>query len=174
MFGFDTGIVRFTVLAAALVCLGAGRPARIEPSAAQPAPPKGRCPLKDGIMTSVKGVSSYIGASSTGVITGKDSLVLAPKTGWVMEFYPEGFGFDHTITIRVDTTMYVYNNVDVFVVKEHQKVLAGQVIGYARKKTITFYATNLYQKKYLHPDEFLDCVCEMTKPAPEAPDPTRY
>lgn len=52
-------------------------------------------------------------------------------------------------------------------VREGQRIMAGQPIAIARKNRIEFYVGNYLDKIYRNPDGYVDCICELPKAAPE-------
>ena len=100
---------------------------------------------------------------STVDIWGNDSVVVSATAGRVMDVIRENVTM--YITIRTDTTNYTYIDIDRSLVKEGQLVQAGQAIAIATEKRISFYVSNFLNKIFRNPDAYVDCVCELPKPA---------
>ena len=148
----------FLALIAARCCFG-------QTGTVVPGHPKGRCPLKDGIMRPLATRTGIIVGTekSTVDIWGSDSVVVSATAGRVMDVIRE----DYTmfIIIRSDTTNYTYIDLDRSLVKEGQLVQAGQVIAIAKEKRISFYVSNFLNRIFRNPDAYVDCVCELPKTA---------
>jgi hypothetical protein len=130
-------------------------------------PRKGKCPFKDGIMkklTEHHGV--FVGSGESTVdIWGKDSVVLSAADGRVTDvIYIQGIKY---VSIRVDTTIYTYADIDRSLVQEGQPVKSGQPIAIARECRIEFYVANYLGRQFRNPDAYVDCVCELPKGAPQ-------
>jgi hypothetical protein len=129
-------------------------------------PRKGKCPFKDGIMkklTEHHGV--FVGSGESTVdIWGKDSVVLTAADGRVTDvIYIQGIKY---VSIRVDTTIYTYADIDRALVQEGQPVKSGQPIAIARESRIEFFVANYLGRQFRNPDAYVDCVCELPKTAP--------
>jgi Peptidase family M23 len=130
-------------------------------------PRKGKCPFKDGIMkklTEHHGV--FVGsAESTVDIWGKDSVVLSATDGRVTDvIYIQGIKY---VSIRGDTTIYTYADIDRALVQEGQLIKSGQPIGVAREGRIEFFVANYLGRQFRNPDAYVDCVCELPKATPQ-------
>jgi len=125
--------------------------------------PKGKCPFKGGVirkLTQPKGI--IIGTEESTVdISGNDSIVLSAADGRVMEVI--GLQYTSYLTIKVDTTIYTYIDIDRPLVQEGQVVKAGQEIAIARGKRIAFFVSNYHNKIFRNPDAYVDCTCELIK-----------
>lgn len=134
----------------------------------QPAPKKGLCPLKEGIIRPINPDSSVIGTMKATVqIVGQDSLVRSATDGRVREITPDlvhsGYSNVRVAIIR-DTATYTYYGFDSCLVREGQLVKAGQVIGFAKTHKIYFFVSNyLYTHISVTPQNYVDCTCELPK-----------
>jgi hypothetical protein len=126
-------------------------------------PRKGKCPFKDGVMkklTEHKGVVLGSGESTVD-IWGKDSIVLSATDGRVTDvIYIQGIKY---VSIRADTTIYTYADIDLALVHEGQLVKSGQPIAIAREDRIEFFVANYLGRQFRNPDAYVDCVCELPK-----------
>lgn len=129
-------------------------------------PKKGKCPFKEGIMkklTEHHGV--FVGSvESTVDIWGKDSVVLSATDGRVTDVI--SIQNIRYISIRVDTIIYTYADIDRALVHEGQPVKSGQPIAIAREDRIEFYVANYLGRQLRNPDVYVDCVCELPKAVP--------
>jgi hypothetical protein len=130
-------------------------------------PKKAKCPFKAGVMkklTEHKGVVLGSGESTVD-IWGKDSIVLSATDGRVTDvIYIQGIKY---VSIRVDTTVYTYADIDRALVQEGQPVKSGQPIAIARDGRIEFYVANYLGRQFRNPDAYVDCVCELPKRVPQ-------
>src|SRR3984893_9751956 len=130
-------------------------------------PKKGKCPFKDGIirkLTEHHGVMLGSGESTVD-IWGKDSVVLSATDGRVTDvIYIQGIKY---VSIRVDTTIYTYADIDRALVQEGQPVKSGQPIAIAREGRIEFFVANYLGRQFGNPDAYVDCVCELPKGVPQ-------
>ncbi len=130
-------------------------------------PKKAKCPFKDGIMkklTEHHGVVLGSGESTVD-IWGKDSVVLSATDGRVTDvIYIQGIKY---VSIRVDTTIYTYADIDRALVQEGQPVKSGQPIAIAREGRIEFFVANYLGRQFRNPDTYVDCVCELPKATPQ-------
>jgi len=102
---------------------------------------------------------------STVDIDGTDSLVLSATDGWVKDVIPmQDILY---ITIRTDTTVYAYADIDRPLVSEGQRIIAGQPIAIARQNRIEFYVSNYLGQIFRNPAAYVDCICELPKEKPE-------
>ncbi len=69
------------------------------------------------------------------------------------------------VSIRVDTTIYTYADIDRALVQEGQPVKSGQPIAVAREDWIEFFVANYFGRQFRNPDAYVDCVCELPKAA---------
>jgi len=130
-------------------------------------PKKAKCPFKDGIMkklTEHHGVVLGSGESTVD-IWGKDSVVFSATDGRVTDvIYIQGIKY---VSIRVDTTIYTYADIDRALVQEGQSVKSGQAIAIARGGRIEFFVANYLGRQFRNPDAYVDCVCELPKAVPQ-------
>jgi hypothetical protein len=124
-------------------------------------PKKGQCPFKDGIMkklTAHKGIVVGPGESTVD-IWGTDSIVRSATNGRVTDvIYIQSMKY---ISIRHDTTIYTYADIDRALVQEGQQVTAGQPIAIAGDGRIEFFVSNYLGRILRHPGDYVDCVCEL-------------
>ena len=128
-------------------------------------PEKGKCPFKDGIMKKpTEHFGVFIGSvESTVDIWGKDSIVLSATDGRVTDVISvQGIKY---ISIRIDTTIYTYADIDRALVHEGQPVKADQPIAIAGEDRIEFFVGNYLGRQFRNPDAYVDCVCELPKVA---------
>ena len=126
-------------------------------------PQKGKCPFKDGIMRKLTHRGIILGTEESTVdICGIDSMVLSATGGRVTDVIR--LNYTMYISIRVDTTIYTYADIDRPLVQERQMIKAGQPIAIAREKRIAFFVSNYLNKIFRNPDGYVDCVCELPKP----------
>jgi hypothetical protein len=125
-------------------------------------PVKGKCPFKEGVIRkSVHGSGVILGTEECTVdVWGKDSMVLSATNGRVMDVMRL---YALYITIRTDTTNYTYIEIDRPLVKEGEMVKAGQVIGIAKDKRISFFVSNYLNKIFCDPCAYVDCSCELAE-----------
>jgi hypothetical protein len=98
---------------------------------------------------------------STVDIWGKDSVVLSATDGRVKDVIDiQGIKY---VSVRVDTTIYTYADIDPALVHEGQPVKSGQPIAIAREDRIEFFAANYLGRQFRNPDAYVDCVCELPK-----------
>ena len=124
-------------------------------------PKKGKCPFKDGIMKKLTEHDNVTLGSgeSTVDIWGKDSVVLSATDGRVTDVISvQGIKY---ISIRVDTAIYTYADIDRALVHEGQPVKAGQPIAIAREDRIEFFVGNYLGRQFRNPDAYVECVCEL-------------
>lgn len=130
-------------------------------------PKKAKCPFKAGVMkklTEHKGVVLGSGESTVD-IWGKDTIVLSATDGRVTDvIYIQGIKY---VSIRVDTTVYTYADIDRALVQDGQPVKSGQPIAIARDGRIEFYVANYLGRQFRNPDAYVDCVCELPKRVPQ-------
>jgi hypothetical protein len=130
-------------------------------------PKKGKCPFKDGIMkklTEHHGVVLGSGESTVDIL-GKDSIVLSATDGRVKDVIDiQGIKY---VSVRVDTTIYTYADIDRALVHEGQPVKSGQLIAIAREDRIEFFVANYLGRQFRDPSAYVDCVCELPKVTPQ-------
>jgi len=96
---------------------------------------------------------------------GQDSVVLSATDGGVTDVMDiQGIKY---ISIRIDTTIYTYADIDRALVQEGQRVKSGQPIAIAREGRIEFFVSNYLGRIFRHPDSYVDCLCELPKATPE-------
>jgi hypothetical protein len=100
---------------------------------------------------------------STMDVWSKDSIVLSATNGRVMDVMRVHILY---IIIRTDTTNYTYIEIDRPLVKEGEMVKAGQAIGIAKKKRISFFVSNYLNKIFRDPYAYVDCACELVEQKP--------
>ena len=128
---------------------------------------KAKCPFKDGIMKKLTGHHGvFVGSEESTVdIWGKDSVVLSATDGRVADvIFMQGIKY---VSIRVDTTIYTYADIDRALVQEGQPVKSGQPIAIAREDRIEFDVANYLGKQFSNPNAYVDCVCELPKATPQ-------
>jgi hypothetical protein len=130
-------------------------------------PKKGKCPFKDGVvkkLTEHHGV--FVGSGESTVdISGKDSIVLSATDGRVKDVIDiQGIKY---VSVRVDTTIYTYADIDRALVHEGQPVKSGQPIAFAREDRIEFFVANYLGRQFRDPGAYVDCVCELPKVTPQ-------
>ena len=126
-------------------------------------PKKAKCPFKNGVL---KKLTEHHGAilgpgQSTVDIWGTDSIIVSATDGRVTDVISvQGTPF---IRIQTDTTIFFYADFDHPLVREGQQVRAGQPIAFSSDNQIEFYVANNLGKIFHHPEEYVDCVCELPK-----------
>lgn len=126
-------------------------------------PQKGKCPFKNGVMRKLTHRGFILGMEGCTVdICGNDSVVVSATNGTVTDII--GLRNALYITIKVDTTVYTYSDIDRPLVHEGQQVKAGQPIAIAREKRIAFFVSNYLNRIFRNPDGYVDCICELPKP----------
>jgi hypothetical protein len=111
-------------------------------------------------LTEHKGIVPGPGESTVD-IWGKDSVVLSATDGRVTDVMDiQGIKY---ISIRMDTAIYTYADINRALVQEGQRVNAGQQIAIAREGRIEFFVSNYLGRIFRHPDAYVDCVCELAK-----------
>jgi len=86
---------------------------------------------------------------------------LAATDGRVTEvIYIQGIKY---VSIRSDTTIYTYADIDRALVQEGQPVKSGQPIAIARERPIEFFVPNYLGRQFRNPDAYVDCICELPK-----------
>ena len=144
-------------IAIAIICLWGPSESRGFP------PQKGKCPFKDGIMRKLTHHGFILGTEESTVdICGKDSMVLSATSGRVTDVIR--LNYTMYITIRLDTTIYTYADIDRPLVQEGQMIKVGQAIAVARERRIAFFVSNYLNKIFRDPDSYVDCTCELLKP----------
>jgi len=106
----------------------------------------------------------FVGSGESTVdIWGKDSVVLSATDGRVADVISlQNIKY---ISIRVDTTIYTYADIDRALVHEGEPVKAGQPIAIAGEDRIEFFVGNYLGRQFRNPDAYVDCVCELPKVA---------
>lgn len=126
-------------------------------------PKKGKCPFREGVerkLTEHKGIVVGPGESTVDVC-GTDSVVMSATGGRVTDVL--SIQSMIYVRIQIDTLVYTYADIDRSLVREGQLVKAGQPIAIARQGRIEFFVSNYLGRIFRHPEEYVDCVCELPK-----------
>lgn len=128
---------------------------------------KGKCPFKDGTMKKLTEHHGVVLGSeeSTVDIWGKDSIVLSATDGRVTDVI--NIQNIEYVSIRTDTTIYEYADIDSALVHEGQPIKSGQPIAIAREGRIEFLVSNYFGRQFRDPAAYVDCVCELPKELPQ-------